>query len=287
MTSTRVRRTSIVAAVAAFALVTLSGCINITYNLSVNSDATLSGKVQLAVSKQAATLLGITNADDLNQKLQSGQLSDQTPTKAAQDCTTSEDDTNFILNCTLSNAKASDLNDAWTMTVNGDTATFHATMGDTASAGGTSTSIPGVDTGGYVLTLTYPGPISSVTGDRAVQSGPNTVTVKGSLNQPLDMTVVGSLSSSDSSSSSKVLLFLILGGVALLALIVVSLLVLRRSMKPKPAEQPALDGTSQSAAIESSTPEAPADADATEPPATPDAPQAPQAPDTAEGEPQQ
>ncbi len=267
MISKRVRRTSFVAAVAGFALVTLSGCINITYNLSVNPDATLSGKVQLAVAKQAASILGIKDANDLNDKMKSGQLSNETPTSVVNDCTASEDATNLILNCTFENAKASDLNEAWTMTVNGDTATFHAVLGDSTS--GEAAGLPGIDAGGYDLTLTYPGPISSVTGDRAVQSGPNTVTVKGSLDQPLDLTVVGSLSSG---SSSMLWIFILLGVLAIIAIAVLAFVLRSGSRKSK--EQPAIEGTADAPMIESA-PEQAGEA--------PEAPQAPETPETPEG----
>ena len=248
MTKTRVRRTSFFAGVAAFALVTLSGCINVTYTLSVNPDATLSGKVQLAVTKQAASILGITDANDLNEKMKSGQLSDETPSKAVDNCTASEDATNLILNCTLNNAQASDLNEDWTMTVNGDTATFHAVLGDSSSA--ESAGLPGFSTGGYDLTLTYPGPISSVTGDRAVKTGPNTVTVKGALDEPLDITVVGSLSSG---SSSMLWIYLLLGVLAIIAIAVLVFVLRAGSRGSKADDQPAIDGTAQAPAIESTT----------------------------------
>jgi hypothetical protein len=226
--------------------VTLSGCVNVTYTLSVNPDASLSGKVQLAVTKQAASILGITDANDLNEKMKSGQLSDETPSKAVDDCTASEDATNLILNCTLDNAQASDLNEAWTMKVNGDTATFHAVLGDSTSA--ESAGLPGFSTGGYDLTLTYPGPISSVTGDRAVKSGPNTVTVKGTLDQPLDITVVGSLSSSG--SSSMLWIYVLLGALAVLAIAVLIFVLRTGSRGPKADAQAAIETTSEAPAIE-------------------------------------
>ncbi len=271
MISTRARRSSFVAAVAGFALVTLSGCINVTYSLSVNPDATLSGKVQLAVAKQAASILGITDANDLNEKMKSGQLSSETPTNVVNDCTASEDATNLILDCTFENAKASDLNDAWTMTVDGDTATFHAVLGDSTSA--EAAGLPGIDAGGYDLTLTYPGPITSVTGDRAVQSGPNTVTVKGSLDQPLDLTVVGSLSSG---SSSMLWIFILLGALAIIAIAVLAFVLRSGSRKSK--EQPAIEGAADAPMLESA-PEPAND--------SPESSQAPEAPDSSDSGKQQ
>ena len=192
------------------------------------------------------------------------------------------------------------------MTVSGDTATFHGVMGSNslgAAAGdtGSTASLPGVDPGGYELTLTYPGPISSVTGDRAVQTSSNTATVKGSLTQSLDITVVGSLTGSGS-SSSKVWLYVLIAGLVTLVVIVVLLLLMRRSLKGKPDEQPALDGAAESAAIEASAPAsapAPASTDAPQVDQAPEAPQSPQeapapqepqapeTPDSPQGEPQQ
>lgn len=251
MTNTGVRRTSFFAGVAAFALLTLSGCINVTYTININPDASLSGTVQLAVTKQAASILGITDADDLNEKLKSGQLSEEMPTKAVDNCTASEDATNLILNCKLENAQASDLNEAWTMTVNGDTATFRAVLGDSSSA--EAAGLPGFSTGEYDLTLTYPGPISSVTGDRAVKTGPNTVTVKGTLDEALDLTVVGSL---NSGSSSMLWIYVLLGALAVGAIALLVFVLRAGSGGPKADAQPAIDSESQVPAIEA-TPETP------------------------------
>ena len=250
MTRTHMRRTSIVASIAALAMVTLSGCINVTYSLNVNPDATLSGKVQLAISKQAAQLLGVTDANDLNEKMKSGQLGDESPTGAAKDCTASEDATNFILDCTFANAQASELNQDWTLTSDGDTGTFHAVLGDSSSDATAQIpgldQLPGTDAGGYELTLTYPGPISSVTGDRAVKTGPNTVTVKGTLDQKLDVTVVGSLSGG---STSMLWIYLLLGVLALGA-IAILVFVLRAGSRSSAAdEQPALDAAAATPAI--------------------------------------
>lgn len=248
MISTRVRRSTFVAALAAFALVTLSGCMSITYSLNVNPDSTLSGKIQLTVTKQAASILGIESADDLNSKLQDGDLTDQPGAKNLKSCVSSEDAENLILNCEIANASASEVNEGWTLTTNGDTATFHA-VADAAS-NSDSVSLPGISQGSYEFTLTFPGEISSVTGAGAVKTGPNTVTSKGTLEEPLNITVVGSL---NSGGSSMVWIYVLLGVLALAAIAVLGLVLRNGSRTSKPGEQPAIDGTVEASAIAAST----------------------------------
>jgi len=251
MNRARIRKSAILAMVGGVALMTLSACINITYTLNVNPDATLSGTVQLAVSKQAASVLGISSAEDLNSQLKSGQLSDQTSSKALDDCTGSQDADNLVLSCTIANAQASDIEQGWSMTVDGDMATFHA-VSQAPSTDSSPIDIPGLSQNSFTFTLTFPGEISSVTGDGAVQSGPNTVTVKSTLDKPVDFTVVGSLGS----STPMIWIYLLLAVVAVLAVGFLAY-VLRTGSRKKDEGTPALDAAAVPAAIEAPAPDAP------------------------------
>ncbi|MDO8731184.1 MAG: hypothetical protein Q7L55_01195 [Actinomycetota bacterium] len=250
MIRTRVRRSAFVATLAALALVTLSGCINITYSLNVNPDSTLSGTIQLTVAKQAASILGIESASDLESKLQSGDLTDQAGAKNLKSCDASEDAENLILNCEITSANASDISEGWTLTTNGDTATFHA-VADTPSSSD-SLNLSGVSQGNYEFTLTFPGEITSVTGAGAVKTGPNTVTSKGTLEKPLNITVVGSLKSEG--SSSMVWIYVLLGVVAVLAIAVLGFVLMRGSRRSKSDAQPVIE---ESANAPLETPEGP------------------------------
>ena len=239
----RVRKSAFLAMVGGLALITLSACMNVTYTLNVNPDATISGKVQLAVTKQAASILGITDADDLNSQLQSGQLSDQGSSKALQNCQASEDAENLLLDCTITNAQASDIEENWSMTTDGDVATFHAVSSAPTSS---SIDLPGLSDNTFEFTMTFPGPISSVQGTGAVKTGENTVTVKGTLDQPLDFTVVGSLSTG---STSMIWIYVLLGVLALLAVGVLAY-VLRNGSRKSSEQTPQLEAPVVPAAIE-------------------------------------
>lgn len=263
MNSTRVRRSTFMAAIAAFAVVVLSGCINITYSLNVNPDSTLSGKIELSVTKQAASILGIDSPEDLNSKLQSGELTDQSSAETFQSCVASETEENLVLSCDISNVTATDINENWSMTTEGDVATFTAVSD--ASTNSESAGIPGISQGEYEFTLTFPGEISSITGSGAVKTGPNTMTIKGSLEDPLSITVVGAL---NNGSSSMVWIYVLLGVLAIAAIAVLGI-VLRTGSRASKSESepaveaapqtPAIDGTPAQSAIEA-VPEAPTDA---------------------------
>ena len=59
---------------AGLAAVVLSSCMNVNYTLVANPDATVSGTLQLQVAKEAASMLGIATAEDLESQLKSGEL---------------------------------------------------------------------------------------------------------------------------------------------------------------------------------------------------------------------
>ncbi|MDO9485068.1 MAG: hypothetical protein Q7K25_03295 [Actinomycetota bacterium] len=245
MISTRVRKSTLIASMAALGLVALSGCMNINYSLNVNADATLSGSIELSVAKQAAGILGIDSPEDLNSKLRSGDLTDQAAAENLQSCVSSEDAENYILKCQITNATASDISENWSMTTDGDIATFSATSD--ASANSSSVDLPGISQGGFELTLTFPGEISSVTGEGAVKTGPNTVTSKGSLEDSMNITVVGSL---NDGSSSMLWIYILLGVLALAAIAVLGFVLRSGSRNANTVEQPAVEGADEAVAIQ-------------------------------------
>lgn len=223
--STCTRRTTGLIAIAGMALLVLTACMNVTYKLSVNSDATLSGTVQAQISKQAASFLGLTSKDQLNEALTTGELKDSIDPTVSKKCEVSEDSANFTISCVIDHVQASDLDDAWSLTKSGTQLTLHVVsegQGDSEDS-----SFPSMDLGKFSFTAEFPGEISSVTGEGATKTAANTVTVNGSLSDTIDFTAVGS--SEGAEDGPNLLIFGILG-FAVLIVVVIIYLVLR---KPK------------------------------------------------------
>ena len=231
---TRTRRAAGLIAVTTAAIFALTACMSVTYKLSVNSDATLSGTLQVQLAREVASTFGITSKDQLNESITSGELSEGVDPQVAKDCKVVEDSTNFTINCLVDHVQASDVDESWSLTKEGTDLTFHiVSAGQEESA---DSIMPGMEIGQFTFSATFPGPISSVTGEGATKTDANTVEVKGSLSKTIDVTVVGS--SEGSSSNSNPIVFLVLG-LAVILLIVFSLLVLRRPKKHQaPAEDP-------------------------------------------------
>ena len=235
--SKRTKRSVGLIAVAGMAMLVLTACLNVTYKLSVNSDATLSGTLQAQISRQAAILLGITSADQLNEAITTGDLKDSVNANVAQQCKVEEDSTNFTVNCIVDRVQASEIDDAWSLTKEGNTLTLHVVS---EGEGNSEDSLmPEMDMGNFSFIAEFPGPISSVTGAGAVKTNANTVKVDGSLNDTIDFTAVGS--AEGGGSTTNVWIFVILG-VAVLVVLAIILLVLRKPKNSGTAEVAIVEG---------------------------------------------
>lgn len=210
-------------------MLVLTACMSVTYKLTVNSDATLSGTLQAQISRQAASFLGIGSADQLNQAITSGDLKDGINADVAKKCQVGEDSANFTISCVIDHVPAAEVNEDWSLTKEGTNLTLHVVSAGQDSSGDNSL-MPSMDLGKFSFTAEFPGPISSVTGTGAAKTDANTVKVDGSLNDSIDFTVVGT--SEGSGSATSIWIFVILG-VAVLAVLAIIYFVLR---KPKKAE---------------------------------------------------
>ena len=234
--TTRTKRSAGLIAVAAMAMLVLSACINVTYKLTVNSDATLSGSFTAAVSKEVMSGLGVTSKDLLGEAITSGDMDLGVDAEVAQACQESEDETNFIITCTVANVQASDLDDAWTLTKTGDELTFNVVSESQAGIGEESLMPEGMGIGKFSFTATFPGPISSITGNGATKVDDNTVTIAGSLSENFDVTVVAS---SEPSGSGQPVWILVILAIAFLAVFALAIVLLRKGKKKEePAETP-------------------------------------------------
>lgn len=225
--SSRTKKASGLIAVAAMAILVLTACINVTYKLTVNSDATLSGTLKAEISKQVMSTLGVTTKEQLGEGLTSGDMGIGVDEDLAQSCVESEDTTNFIITCTIENKQASEVDDAWSLTKTGDELTLRV-VSEAQGASDEENLMPEIDLGKFSFTATFPGEISSITGTGATKVGSKTVQANGSLNDAMDFTVVASSEATDSSTNAWVFVIL---GIAVLAVIAIIVLVLRKPRK--------------------------------------------------------
>lgn len=220
----------------------LSSCMNLDYALNVNADSTLSGTLKVELAKQAAAVLGLTSADDLMAEAKSGKLASGSGLDVNKDCSASEDDTNITLTCKITNVKASEIDEDWSMTTDGDTASLHVVTNldqATAATEPTAFDMPELNLGSYNFTINFPGPITKVTGTGATQTSETTVVAKGGLNDTIDFTVTGSTSSSRGLPWWSYLIIGLIAGAVVVAIIG----LVRRRKKTAPAPDPTTEST--------------------------------------------
>jgi hypothetical protein len=221
------KRSAGLVAVAAMAMLVLTACLNVTYNLTVNSDATVSGTLQAQISKQVLNGLGVTSKDQLTQSLTSGDVQTGVNADVAKSCKTDEDATNFTITCTVDHVQATDLNEAWSLTKADGNLTLHVVSDNQATAGDQSV-MPDMNLGDFSFTATFPGPISSITGAGATKVDDNTVTVKGTLSDSFDVTVVAD---AEPPSSAKTIVIIVVAALIVLAILAIIIFAVRRGKK--------------------------------------------------------
>lgn len=220
MTHSPCRRTTRVLAVAAVgvvAVLALSGCLSMTANLSISSDAKTTGTFAIGLQKQAASMLGMKDLDTFTSGITNPDLSEGNGDLLAGDCTASETDTEFVYTCTLSGDEPASADTPWTVTKSGDVITFR--MVSTATDDSADDLLQGGTLGQLTAQVTFPGTITSVTGDKVTKDSGTSVTIKAAMSDPVDVTVTSEASAT--SSPSRVILIV---GVVLLAIIVIALI---------------------------------------------------------------
>jgi hypothetical protein len=242
------KRSAGLIALATMAVLALSSCIDVTYKLTVNSDATLSGAFTAAISKEAMAPLGVTSKEQLGDALTSGEMDLGVDNEVAQSCVESEDATNFIVTCTVANVQASELDDAWSLTKTGDELTLNVVSESQGGTGDEAAMPEGMSLGQFSFTATFPGPISSITGNGATKVDENTVTVAGSLSENFNVTVVAA---SEPSGSATKLLILVILAIAVVAVFVVAIVLL---VKGKKKDEPSVIAAQEPPTADSSDP---------------------------------
>lgn len=231
------RRIVGLAAACVGALLTLTACIDINADVTVNPDATGTGTFELVLQKQAAAMLGVTSADQLGSQIAaegSGGIPGMT------DCTASETDAGYVYSCSFANETFTGSDGPWTITKSGETLVFAVRGNAAADATGDAADEPNLlgDTslGTMTVKVTFPGPISQITGTGVEKTSDTTATISTDLGQSVDVSITAA-----ASSGGLALAPIIVVVVALLviALIVAVAVVMIRRRKPAAAALPA------------------------------------------------
>ncbi|MFZ4485917.1 MAG: LppM family (lipo)protein [Candidatus Nanopelagicales bacterium] len=223
-----IRRSGGMLAVAVLAVAVLSSCMNITYSLVANPDATVSGTLQLQVAKEAASMLGIATAEDLATQLKSGELTDAGDSKVLDNCVSGSDETYIVLNCGVTNAPLTDIDDGWSLVREGDTLVMQVRT-DSGATG----EEPTVDLGEVTITVTFPGDVISVEGNGVTKTAPDTIVAKGSIDETLDFTVTASALGAGAGGMVPIWILLI-GFIVVIGALALLLFLRRRSASPAP-----------------------------------------------------
>lgn len=228
LTRPRITRALGVTAVASLALLTLSACLSVKADMTINADAKATGTLSLEFEKQAANFLGINSVDDFT----SGITDDKTAGNLASltDCSASENDTAYVYSCTFADQEFATEGEApWTITKQGNTIVMKVVnKGQTADAG-SEDLLGNASLGTISISATFPGTITEVTGAGATKKSDTTVQIDASLTDNVDVTVVSEASSGGALSSVLVIvIFIAILGLIILVAIV---LIMRRRGK--------------------------------------------------------
>jgi hypothetical protein len=152
----------------------LAGCMNLTANVNVGADNTITGSIDMAVSKELAAVAGITTPEQLKQQMTEG---GEVP--AGMTVTTSADDKSLIMTLTGDLSQTEGL---FTATSKGNVQTFTVTNNQDANNQDAS-AFPTAD---YKLTVTanFTGTVTNATEEYATLVDANTVRFSGPVMSP-------------------------------------------------------------------------------------------------------
>lgn len=178
-------KTAFAAGSLAAASLVLSGCMTIDTTLNIDSEATISGELTASINKAVAQNAGVNNADQFAAMFIHQAQSDTFT------CDASETDTTFDLACVAADGAFTD-DMPWSATLLNEEITFIFTYaGDTTAS--TSSDLPNFDAGALKITVNFPGPITSVTGEHATKNSDTTLVIDSNLVDPLHVTAVSDI----------------------------------------------------------------------------------------------
>lgn len=217
----------------------LTGCLSVTANVSVNPDATASGQISLELAKQAASMLGIMTGDDFVKQITEGELNGGENVFSSGQCEPQEKDESLAVTCSFDNQTFTDSTGPWTISRQGEVITMHIMNGQQATEGADSSTDLGLPLGRYELMVDLPGEVQSLTGAYASQVDGDTVRVDAPMNDEVDVTITSAVGGGLMGQ-----LPILVAAAALLAGIIVVILVVARRRKPQAPMDPAtLEGS--------------------------------------------
>ena len=220
----------------ALAILTLSGCLSMTANLAIDSDAMATGSFAIGVQKQAASLLGMTDIDAFTSGITNPETTGDTgDLLSTGDCAATETDAEFVYTCSFAATAFTSDGTPWTITKSGDVITFRLVNQSTATDS-SSELLQGGSLGDLTVNVTFPGEITSVTGDNVTKSSDTSITIASSMTDAVDVTVTSKATGAGASGSTVGKILMIVGIVILVIIVIalIAFLVMRRK-KVEPA----------------------------------------------------
>ena len=226
-----IRRITALAAACVGAAFLLTACIDVNADITVNSDATGSGTFEMVLQKEAASMLGVTSADQLASQI-SG---DETGVPGLSDCKAGETDAGYTYSCSFTNTAFTDATGPWTITKSGESIVFtikgNAAADASAESGDMSELLGGASLGTMTIKVAFPGPISQMTGEGVTKTSDTSATITSDLSETVDVTITAESSAGGGLSASMIIVLLVALAVIVL-IIVVAIVMIRRRSKP-------------------------------------------------------
>lgn len=233
--ASRPTRVAGIVAAAVLALVSLSACIKLDAEMTIDSDAKATGTLALELQKQAASVLGVTSIEDFEGGLSEGDLGGQGLTGLG-DCAASETDAAYVYSCTFADTAFTEAGSGpWTITKDGSSIVMRVVNeGQSADAEGADALLGDASLGSLSITATFPGPITAITGEGATKTSDSTAQIDASLTDTVDITIT----SDATGSGSLAMVLTIVVAIAVVGLIVLVAIVLLMRRRKGDAETP-------------------------------------------------
>jgi hypothetical protein len=218
-----IARTLAIAAGSSAALLMLTGCLSVTANVAINSDAKGTGTFAISLQKQAAKLMGMNDLESFKSGIKQDSTTGAGSTIANAKCEPSETSDSFVLTCSFTDAEFVKPDELYTITKSNNQIVFQMKNAPTAGAdaGQVTDLLGGGSIGDVTVNVTFPGPIQSISGKGATQTSDTTATIKGAMTDTYDVTIT----SATSSGLPIGLIIAVVVGLLLVAAIVIALIV--------------------------------------------------------------
>ena len=234
----RLARMSVVAGLGVLAALTLTACIKVEADVVIAEDATGSGTFGFELQKDAAGFLGISDVEAFSSQLETGDLAQEDGLQAFEDCEASESETGYVYSCSFANESFSDPTGLWTIEREDSTIVFRMANEGQADEGA-DFGLGDATMGSIAVNVTFPGTITSVSGDGVSQASDTTASIESSMTQSFDV-VIRSEDGAGGLSVAVLAVAIVTAGVIVLIIIVAFTLIARRRRSGQP-ELPAAD----------------------------------------------